>query len=69
MGNLNLLRPNIFGEKKQRNPPGGHVSGWTCRTRVDFFRVYLLKRRGHLNFRAEKCVICLVAFNYLVSGR
>ena len=65
MGNLDLLGPNIFGKKAK--PPGNHTSEWTYRTRVQNFRVNLLKRRGRLDFSGEKCIICVNAFNYFVS--
>ena len=48
-GSLDLLRPNVFGEKRN----GGQASGWTYRTRAKFQGLVSEKRRGHLDFRAE----------------
>ena len=48
---LNYFNCAFFGDtirrkkkkKRKRNPPGGQGSGWTCRTHVQNFSVYLLK--------------------------
>ena len=70
MGILDLLKPNIFGEK-QTNKLGGQASGWTRRTRVQNFRILSLHNGVDIFFLdffvRKKCVICVIAFNYLVS--
>ena len=38
-----LRRTNYIRRKKKKKKPGGQVSGWTCRTCAQIFRVYLLK--------------------------
>ena len=47
----------IQRNKKKENPIGGQVSGWTCRTRVQNFRVYLLETAWTLTFGAEHMCI------------
>ena len=62
---LDLFRQNIFVEKRTKKsevqPPG-----WTYRTRAKF-RAYLLKTVD-LDFCAEKCLICVIAVNDIVSA-
>ena len=47
--NLDILRPNTFGEKTNRvvRPRDGHIHR---RTRVTFLGLSLEKRRGHWTF-------------------
>ena len=56
LGNLELLRPNIRREKEKEPPPGGQVSGWTCRTCAQKFIVYLLKTAGTFRLLCGKHV-------------
>ena len=66
LGNLDLRRPNIFGEKKREKPRRSGLG-------VDVQHVCKIsgsiawKRRGHLDLCAENCVVCVIAFNYLVT--
>ena len=44
----------IYSAKKKVSPPGGQVSGWTRRARVQNFTAYLLKTGvDNLDFSAE----------------
>ena len=66
-----LTRPNIFGEKEKRTPPpevrprDGHIEH-VCK--IQYFRVYLLKTAWRFGLWCGRVVICVVAFNYLVSA-
>ena len=66
------LRPNIFGEeKKKRKTPRGSCPGVDIRLGIQntgkISESISEERCGDVDFCAEKCVICVVAFNYLVS--
>ena len=53
-----LRTTNIFSENKRETPSGGHVSGWTCRTCAQKFRVYLLKTAWTFGLSCGKKLIC-----------
>ena len=58
----------MIRRKRQRNPSGGQASGWTRRTRVQIFRVYLFKTAWTFRLQCGKvCNSRTVAFNHLVS--
>ena len=62
--NLDLFRPNIFGEKKKKLPRRLGLGINTC---AKFQGLSLENSMWALDFCAEKCEICVIAFGYLVS--
>ena len=59
-----LRTTRYLRQKKTEKRNGGQVSGWTCRTCVQNFRVYLLKTAR--KFGLLTCVFYVVACNCLV---
>ena len=63
----NCLGQIYSARKRKEPPPGGQVSGWTCKTCAQKFMVYLLEKAGTFKtFVRKTCAFRVVVCNYMV---